>query len=50
VLTSFRAHPLMHANGFLLATVPVEQADAPAGRNAPARLLARQLAQPFTSG
>jgi sterol desaturase/sphingolipid hydroxylase (fatty acid hydroxylase superfamily) len=30
--------------------VPVEQADAPAGRNAPARLLARQLAQPFTSG
>ena len=23
VLTSFRAHPLMHTNGFLLATVPV---------------------------
>jgi sterol desaturase/sphingolipid hydroxylase (fatty acid hydroxylase superfamily) len=30
--------------------VPVEQADAPLGRTAPARLAARQLAQPFTAG
>ena len=34
VLTSFRAHPLMHTTGFLLATIPVDGADADASDRA----------------
>ena len=45
VLTSFRAHPLMHTTGFLLATIPVV-ALMPARPIAPV-LVARQLIEPF---
>ena len=37
------------ATGLAGRPVLVEQAEATAGRTAPARLLARQLAQPFTT-
>jgi len=53
VLTSFRAHPLMHTTGFLLATIPVvvlmptrSIAPADSARLAPL-LMAEQLIEPF---